>query len=982
MQKRITDDLHDLLKILPPVIGNALITANRTDELLEVILDLGRVPTARYVDGEVRLTENEVEHDDIHYAISRVGEFDADNRAGIERTLHRISAIRNRRGNIVGLTCRVGRAVYGTTDIIQDLIESGKNILLLGKPGIGKCVTSDALVLGENGFQLLADLIPDNLEEDQFAPIQADLVGINGLEPASQAYNGGMSRTLKITTRQGFMIEGTPEHPLLMLAESGDLVFQQLDEIKIGGYLAIQRGQQVFGAKTRLPPFEFTPRTNALDGKLPLELDEELARFLGYLVAEGTLSYDNQVAFCHTDPEIQADMVGLTETLFGLRLRRHLYRGQWNGKDFRIFGVKLRRFLAQLGLTQGRAADKSIPPCILNAPKPVVTTFLRALFEGDGSIYGPEGRVEIASASSKLLSQLHILLLNYGMVGNLRAKYDSKYDRDYYYLTLIGGNVLKFAAEIGFLSTTKRNKLAKYTAELADLGRNPNVDVIPYQNDRLRELRAYLNAPPETTLARFTRSDNRAPSYRTLERILADGQAAVTEPAYQDLQHIFNLNFFFDPVVRIEEGEDYVYDLTIPGTHSFFANGFISHNTTMLREAARLLAENKRVVIVDTSNEIGGDGDVPHPAVGKARRMQVAQPSLQHEVMIEAVENHNPETIVIDEIGRELEAAAARTIAERGVQLIGTAHGQTLDNLLLNPTLADLVGGIESVTLSDEEARRRGTQKTVLERRAPPTFDVLIEIQDRQKLMVHPEVAAAVDGILRGRPMPTELRTSDDGGQIRREVVAPPSPRGRAGNGRGVDFRPREMGMPPATFERPAALERPSELAGERNERNERTAAPAPLEVYAYGITRQRLEQAARRLKAPLRVVDDLAQAQVLVTLKTYYRRHQRPISDAEERGLPVYVLRSNSITQMENFLADIFNLQTELPADEADVMSQAMHETQSAIQAVLSGSRTVDLSPQSASIRRRQHEMAREANLVSHSYGKEPHRRVRIFRE
>lgn len=156
--------------------------------------------------------------------------------------------------------------------------------------------------------------------------------------------------------------------------------------------------------------------------------------------------------------------------------------------------------------------------------------------------------------------------------------------------------------------------------------------------------------------------------------------------------------------------------------------------TTLLREAARTLSEQKRVVIVDTSNEIGGDGDVPHPAIGRARRMQVATPSLQHEVMIEAVENHNPEIIVIDEIGREMEARAARTIAERGVQLIGTAHGNELENLLLNPTLSDLVGGIESVTLSDDEARRRGTQKTVLERRSSPTFDVLIEIQTRDKL--------------------------------------------------------------------------------------------------------------------------------------------------------------------------------------------------------------------------------------------------------
>ncbi|MFN3309200.1 MAG: AAA family ATPase, partial [Anaerolineales bacterium] len=304
-QLKITDDLQALLSVLPPSIAEAVEKADDSDDLLEVILDLGRVPTARFIDREIILRSQEVQRADLDYVVERIGEFDADNRAGIERTLHRISAIRNRRGHIVGLTCRVGRAVYGTTDIIKDLIESGRSLLILGRPGVGK--------------------------------------------------------------------------------------------------------------------------------------------------------------------------------------------------------------------------------------------------------------------------------------------------------------------------------------------------------------------------------------------------------------------------------------------------------TTMLREAARILAETKRVVIVDTSNEIGGDGDVPHPAVGRARRMQVSTPSLQHEVMIEAVENHNPEAIVIDEIGRELEAAAARTIAERGVQLIGTAHGNTLENLLLNPTLSDLVGGIESVTLSDEEARRRGTQKTVLERRSPPTFDVLIEIQTRDRLAVHQDVAAAVD---------------------------------------------------------------------------------------------------------------------------------------------------------------------------------------------------------------------------------------------
>ncbi len=976
------------MRVIPTPICERLRTLNRSDELLEVILDLGRLPTARYIDGEVVLAETEVSHADLDYVITRIGDFDADNRAGMERTLHRISGIRNRRGQVVGLTCRVGRAVYGTIEIIEDIVQSGKNILLLGRPGVGKCITGDSLVLTDDGLLSLAELIPDGLVDDAFAPIEGRAYGAHGLESVSHAYSGGLSRTLRLATRQGFTIEGTPEHPLVALTEAGELAFRRLDELKPGDYLAIQRGQQCFGTRVRLPHFDFTRRTNAHDTRLPEELNEDLARFLGYLVAEGTLSMDNQVYFSHTDPEIQADMAGLTEGLFGLTLRRHLYHGRWNGKDFRIFGVKFRRFLAHLGLLQGTAASKQLPPCILTAPKSIVTAFLCALFEGDGSIYAP-GRIELASASQQLAAQLHVLLLNYGIVGNLRAKYNADYDRHYYTVTLLGEDVIRFADEIGFLSTTKRGKLAHYAAAIQASERNPNLDVLPHQNDRLRALRARLSTTSDT-FYRFTKSDNRAPSYRSLETILAEARSVADDPAYQSLVRLRDANYFFDPVREIAEGEAYVYDLTVPGTHSFFANGFVSHNTTMLREAARILADKKRVVIVDTSNEIGGDGDVPHPAVGRARRMQVAQPSLQHEVMIEAVENHNPEVIVIDEIGRQLEAEAARTIAERGVQLIGTAHGNTLENILLNPTLADLVGGIESVTLSDEEARRRGTQKTVLERRSPPTFDVLIEIQQRENLSVHNDVAAAVDSFLRGRPVPPERRYRDETDELHIETP-PPEALGRwGGNGRGAlgrSDRPRETPPPvaPAWEARgraPGAREGQGGYAGEA-ERGygapPSTAGLQTLRIYAYGVARNRLEQAAKRMRLPAIVTEDLDEAQALVTLKAYYRRHQKIVGDAEERGLPIYVLRANTVSQMENFLSDLFNLSEPTPEESAD---QALAETQQAITAVLGGTASVDLPPASAYVRRLQHEMARKANLISHSYGKEPRRRVRIFRD
>ena len=533
MERRITDDIHELKRVLPPHLTAKLDEIGNIDDLLEVVLDLGRIPTARYIGGEVPLSEHEVTRAELDAIVDNIGSFDADNRAGIERTLHRISAIRNRRGEVVGLTCRVGRAVYGTIEIIQDLVETGQSILLLGPPGVGK--------------------------------------------------------------------------------------------------------------------------------------------------------------------------------------------------------------------------------------------------------------------------------------------------------------------------------------------------------------------------------------------------------------------------------------------------------TTMLREAARVLAESKRVIIVDTSNEIGGDGDVPHPAVGKARRMQVSKPERQHEVMIEAVENHNPEVIVIDEIGRELEAMAARTIAERGVQLIGTAHGNALDNLLLNPTLSDLIGGIQSVTLSDEEARRRGTQKTVLERRAPPTFDVLIEIQTRDKLIVHEDVAAAVDAVLRDKPLPVEIRSRNEAGEVIVEQAQPEvrsiaerNLRDRSGNGsdgndngqRGRNGRSRG-GNDNVDF------------SFEANKFK-------PVSVYAYGVARNRLYSASRRLHVPLTLTDDAGQADLIVTLKNYYRRRPKLIVDAERRGTPVYVLRANTVTQMENFLMDVFQ-KDDIRSD--DPFGEAMRETETAIMQVRAGEDYVDLTPRPSKIRRRQHEMAHRARLESESFGDEPQRRVRIYR-
>jgi hypothetical protein len=314
----------------------------------------------------------------------------------------------------------------------------------------------------------------------------------------------------------------------------------------------------------------------------------------------------------------------------------------------------------------------------------------------------------------------------------------------------------------------------------------------------------------------------------------------------------------------------------------------------------------------------------------------VREPMLQHEVMIEAVENHNPEVIVIDEIGRELEAAAARTIAERGVQLIGTAHGQTIDNLLLNPTLSDLIGGIEAVTLSDEEARRRGTQKTVLERRAPPTFDVLVEIQQRDRFAVHMDIAASVDSLLRGYPLPPEIRSRDAQGKIQIEKVkanpkSRPDSEFRIENGKTTGPR-RSQDIQPAAGPSMESATRTELLPSSESRRT-------PLQtvrVYPYGVARDRLVQAAKRLGVPALIAKDAGEADVMVTLRSYYRDRQQAVMQAEHRGMPIFVLRANTVSQMEQFLSDLFNLSEMVPGTlELDAVKR---QTQAAIAAVLNG--------------------------------------------
>lgn len=416
--------------------------------------------------------------------------------------------------------------------------------------------------------------------------------------------------------------------------------------------------------------------------------------------------------------------------------------------------------------------------------------------------------------------------------------------------------------------------------------------------------------------------------------------------------------------------------------------------TTMLREMARVLSidAQKRVIVVDTSNEIAGDGDVPHPAIGRARRMQVTTPARQHAVMIEAVENHMPEVIIIDEMGTEEEAAAARTIAERGVQLIATAHGNTLDNLIMNPTLSDLVGGVQAVTLGDVEARYRGTQKTVLERKAPPTFDVVVEIQNRGLLAVHDDVAQVVDQWLRGFQIAPEIRRLDEDGQVRCTREAP-----RRSQGPGPwspDF--------PATGSSRASSGAFSERTAPRtgtgrafypDQNNSEEASNGKgrnidARVFLFGIGRDKLDAAQAGTGLSVEIANELRRADMVLTTKNHYRRGSQLVRVAESTGTPVYVLRKNTLPQVQEFLRAIakergVEVRNPKRAVEAPPVSldEAMQEAEQAAQRVLSGESTVQLSPQRAYVRRLQHMLAERFNVASVSRGREPERSVTFYK-
>ncbi len=457
--------------------------------------------------------------------------------------------------------------------------------------------------------------------------------------------------------------------------------------------------------------------------------------------------------------------------------------------------------------------------------------------------------------------------------------------------------------------------------------------------------------------------------------------------------------------------------------------------TTALREIARVLADDllRRVVVIDTSNEIAGDGDIPHPAIGRARRMQVARPELQHQVMIEAVENHMPEVIVIDEIGTELEAQAARTIAERGVMLVATAHGNALGNLLKNPTLSDLVGGIESVTLGDEEARRRRSQKTVQERAAEPTFPLAVEMHSRSLWLVHLDVAATVDLLLRGQAAMPQLRQLGADGQV---LVQEPAPPPRPPASRAPSFpspfaaqgpaRPRLVPLAPVPLPDPRRRPGPGGNGAVSPARTHPIEAletgvrepsppseldpPGPLRLYGVGVSAHLWQQAVRSRDLAVQRVESLEQAEAVLAVRQQLGLDPQVRRSAHRQGLPILVIKADTLPQIQRGLERLLTRRggpdqprgiqaspgspgplssspgspsgfPSRPDDSPDDSLEALEECRLAVeQVVLAQGRPIELLPRREPIRALQAELVARYRLASAVFGRGDQQRLRVF--
>ena len=483
-----------------------------------------------------------------------------------------------------------------------EAIQNKDVVFGIGVAGTGKCIAGDSLLLTDRGV-IEIGAFGEALRKDEYAPVELMVHGTKGIEPASHVYSGGESDTLQITTRLGYSIETTPEHPLLTLGAQGALEWKRADELHEDDVVALQRGQRLFGKETAVS-FKYAPSSSHDHSSKAVSverIDEKLAYMMGVLTGDGCLTFRHRIILSSADKTIVAAFYEMA-----LRFGLHVFRnGGDRPYDYIIASSQLYQLLADLGMSTGKASTKCIARSILAAPEEIVAAFMRGLFDADGTVEKRDGLVSLSSVSEKLIRQTQIVLLNFGIVAAKTIKRGRYQGRQHlsHLLTIAGAEAERFHELIGFALERKRARRQSKRA-------NPNIDVVPHLGAHLSmAMSGTVFSRAEHQLFADYRRENRRPSYAKLGQLVGILEAhSVQQEKLTHFHSLLSDHLLFLGISSIKPSRSKVYDLTVPGTHSFVANGFVNHNTYLaVAMAVQALMQKQvdRIVLARPAVEAG-----------------------------------------------------------------------------------------------------------------------------------------------------------------------------------------------------------------------------------------------------------------------------------------------------------------------------------------------------------------------------------------
>jgi len=448
-----------------------------------------------------------------------------------------------------------------------------RGVLLMGPAGTGKCIVGNSLVLTNKGLIEIKDIQKYfSVDPKTHQVYGAKLLTVNVNLPkdqinnASHWYDLGEQSTIKVTLKQGFQLEGTPEHPVVILNKEGQLKFKKIKELKENDYVAIKFGAEVFGSLKEVNP--------------------QKAYIMGLLTGDGNLSHSNRIGLTTTDEEINKSFRSYIQDNYGEEINIGVAS---DGITQTITSWKVKKDFYNSGMSYLLSYDKTVPFTILQAPKETVVAFLQGLFDSDG--YFEKYNVGFATVSKKMSDQILMMLLNLGIVASrrIKSKVDKYHKRPVYEIIISGAALKIFEKQIGFQLSRKKKLLEKYLSNHKT--NNTNVDIFPYIADKVEKHWRELSRHELSTSYFANQIDKIRDRNRISRRALGEfldffKKHNLKNSEVDYLRMIYNANLFFLPVLRTEQGKARVYDFTVPKSHSFISNGFISHNTLLARAVA------------------------------------------------------------------------------------------------------------------------------------------------------------------------------------------------------------------------------------------------------------------------------------------------------------------------------------------------------------------------------------------------------------